>query len=68
MAQMIGLDDMFTIFCYVPGSGSLFPIDLDLAKNQTVGELKEAIWMKKAHEFADVDRDALVLWKVRPFC
>jgi hypothetical protein len=68
MAQMISLDVIFKIFCYVPGSGSLFPVDLDLAKNQTVGELKAAIWRKKKHEFADTDCDALVLWKVRPLC
>jgi hypothetical protein len=63
---MIALDDIFTNFCYVLGSGSLFPVDLDLANNQTVSELKEAIGKKmKAHTLSDYP---LALWKVRPFC
>ena len=36
----IGLDDRFRNFCHVFGSESPFPVDLDLAKNQTVGDLK----------------------------
>jgi hypothetical protein len=63
MAQMIALDDrLLKIFCYVPGSESPFPVNLN-GKNQTVGDLKEAIG-KKTH----VSDYALVLWKVRRFC
>jgi hypothetical protein len=60
-------DDMFQIFCYVLGSGSPFPVNLNLAKRQTVGGLKRAIRKKKEHTFADVDHDTLVLSKVSLF-
>ncbi|CAG8513854.1 7023_t:CDS:2, partial [Paraglomus occultum] len=50
------------LFCIVKGTNTPFPVDIDSEK--TVGDLKDAIKVKKAPEFDSFAADRLRLWKV----
>ena len=49
-----------TLFCFVDGDSSAFPVDISLMK--TVGHLKDAI-KKKTSDLSNVDANKLTLWK-----
>jgi hypothetical protein len=51
-----------TLFVYVIGLGSLFPVDLE--RSETVSHLKDAILLEKPNALKGVDARRLVLYKV----
>ena len=53
---------MPNIFCIVYGDNAAFPVTFDAA--QTVGELKEAIKVKKHNMMANIDADELELYRL----
>ncbi|KAI0299587.1 hypothetical protein BC826DRAFT_995400 [Russula brevipes] len=51
-----------TLFCWVLGKGSSFPVDIEDSK--TVGHLKEEILRKNSNGLPGIDAIDLKLWKV----
>jgi hypothetical protein len=49
------------LICWVCGDTHAFPIEISPEK--IIGELKEAIVVKKPNRFHGVDADSLALWK-----
>jgi hypothetical protein len=52
----------FTLYCVVEGESTSFPVEISADKS--IGQLKDAIKLKSANEFRDVDAKQLTLWKV----
>ena len=54
------------LFCWIlDKSESSFPVDV--AHDDTVGDLKKEIMNNKSHALAGLDADQLTLWKVSDF-
>ena len=56
------MSDTTILYCLVHGDKSPFPIEIN--REKTVGQLKDAIVAKKPHRFYSIDADSLDLWKV----
>ncbi|RHZ56297.1 hypothetical protein Glove_402g59 [Diversispora epigaea] len=52
------------LFCLVHGNTFKYAFPVKIKKNETVGDLKKVIKMKKPNNFANIDADRLILWKV----
>jgi hypothetical protein len=54
------------LFCWIIGKSSS-PFTVDLGKDDTVYDLKEAVMMKKPITLAGLEADQLTVWKVSDF-
>ena len=53
---------MYSLFCIIDGSNSLFLVEIEESKK--VGALKKAIKNEKEHELRDYSADQLKLYKI----
>ena len=51
-----------TLLCFIPGGKSVFSVEID--KTKIVDQLKDAIKEKKKQTLANVEADALILYRV----
>jgi Crinkler effector protein N-terminal domain len=54
----------FTLYCWVAGDPPHSIFRLKIKKTAMVGDLADAIKLKKQHQLASDDPDNLIIWKV----
>ena len=54
----------FKIFCLLLPDPSRYLFSVSIHNDRTVGDLKDAIKLKKANDLRDIDADKLILYKV----